>query len=62
MTREFRKSSRSQGGVNECVEVSIGTQDVLIRDSKAPRDGMLNVAALPFRRLVADIKAEQFNL
>ena len=51
MEGKWRKSSYSQGGDANCVELSLVEQGLLVRDSKAPLGGMLSFtdgAALAF--------------
>ncbi|MER5781785.1 DUF397 domain-containing protein [Streptomyces mobaraensis] len=44
----WRKSSYSQGGTNECVEVAEGSADLIrIRDSKRPADPTLIITTHP---------------
>ncbi|MEU5882175.1 DUF397 domain-containing protein [Spirillospora sp. NPDC047279] len=55
---QWRKSSHSQGGQGECVELSTNVQDVtLIRDSKDPGGACLVVGRRELAALVNDIKA-----
>jgi hypothetical protein len=53
---EWRKSSFSQGGGQNCVEVAVLPGSVLIRDSKDPYGAWLDVSPEAFGDLVARIK------
>ncbi len=57
MEGKWRKSSYSNGGEANCVELDLGEQGLLVRDSKAPLGGMLSFtdsAASAFRSAVKD--------
>jgi hypothetical protein len=43
MAGKWRKSTRSQGGGNNCVETRMNGRAAEIRDSKAPASGVLAV-------------------
>lgn len=51
----FRKSSRSQGSGNNCVEVGLGDM-VEVRDSKAPRLGTLAMSRAEWAALLNSAK------
>jgi hypothetical protein len=52
----WRKSSRSNGGQDSCVEVAMLTSAVAIRDSKNPDGHAHVIRARAFRGLIARIK------
>ncbi|GAA1760311.1 DUF397 domain-containing protein [Luedemannella helvata] len=56
----WRKSSRSGGGGNECVEVALATDRVLVRDSKDP-DGHLSLDRPSWAAFLAAVKAGDFD-
>lgn len=49
--RQWRKSSYSGGG-NDCVEVSFCGSAPAVRDSKAPEQGVLEIAEVQWRHLM----------
>lgn len=51
----WRKSSRSGGATNGCVELAPVGQDMAIRDSKSPAGGMLQVSAAQWRAFAAAV-------
>ncbi|MEV6983440.1 DUF397 domain-containing protein [Sphaerisporangium sp. NPDC051017] len=54
----WRKSSRSQGGNNNCVEVASGfAGTIAVRDSKEPAGPVLAVTPGAWREFVGGIKA-----
>jgi hypothetical protein len=58
----WRKSVRSTGGGNNCVEVASATGIVGVRDSKAPDAGVLVLDAGVWVTLAGQIKAGRFDL
>jgi len=50
----WRKSSFSDGGGSDCVEVALSRDDVAVRDSKNLDGGMLRLPVGAWRRLVAE--------
>jgi hypothetical protein len=61
-TTAWRKSSRSQGGGQNCVEVAVIADSVGIRDSKDPQALVLLTSTGAFRDLVAGIKRGDLDL
>ncbi|MUN38504.1 DUF397 domain-containing protein [Actinomadura litoris] len=59
---QWRKSSHSQGGQGECVEVSTNTVDTLIRDSKNPDGPRLSLSHTGLTALLHQIKAGDLDL
>ncbi|WP_242904437.1 DUF397 domain-containing protein [Actinomadura terrae] len=59
---QWRKSSHSQGGEGECVEVSTNTVDTLIRDSKDPEGPRLTLGRTGLTALLGQIKAGELDL
>ncbi|MFJ9245500.1 DUF397 domain-containing protein [Streptomyces sp. NPDC101776] len=58
-TAAWRKSSYSDGGDNNCVEVADGYTDLVpVRDSKAPTARPLILAAVSWSAFVDGVKAE----
>jgi hypothetical protein len=58
-TAAWRKSSYSDGGANNCVEVADGLTDLVpVRDSKTPAAPPLVFAAVSWSAFVARIKGE----
>jgi Domain of unknown function (DUF397) len=55
-TAHWRKSSKSTGGGNQCVEVAVVPGAVAIRDSKDPHGPAHVISPEAFRRLIASIK------
>ncbi|MCA1193181.1 MULTISPECIES: DUF397 domain-containing protein [Saccharopolyspora] len=49
------KSSRSSGTSNMCVEVRLTARGVLVRDSKDPEGGRLDVGHAAWRRFLAEL-------
>ncbi|MFI0448586.1 DUF397 domain-containing protein [Actinomadura sp. 6N118] len=59
---QWRKSSYSQGGQGECVEVSTNLAGVaLIRDSKDPAGDSLRLGAGALAGFLAQVKAGRFG-
>jgi hypothetical protein len=64
----WQKSSHSQGGQEDCVQVAraphpaTGTQAVFFRDSKNPEGPQLTATPAEFRELVARIKIGTFDV
>jgi len=53
----WRKSSRSVGNQDNCVEIAMNLPGVVaIRDSKNPHGGAHTVTPRTFRALLADVK------
>jgi hypothetical protein len=61
-TVTWRKSRRSQGGGQNCVEVAAVRDTVAIRDSKDPHGPVHIVRAAAFRDLIARIKRGDLDL
>jgi hypothetical protein len=57
MEGKWRKSSYSQGGDANCVELAPGEQGLLVRDSKAPLGGMLSLADTGASAFLSAVKA-----
>lgn len=55
-TTEWRKSSFSQGGTNDCVELALGASLARVRDSKAPAGGALRFDGELFKGFVRVVK------
>lgn len=55
---EWRTSSFSGGGGNNCVELALGPAQTRIRDTKARTNGTLTVASATFASFVAVIKSD----
>ncbi|MDF3142891.1 MULTISPECIES: DUF397 domain-containing protein [unclassified Streptomyces] len=56
-TADWRKSSYSEGGANNCVEVADGYAGVVpVRDSKVPHGGVLVFGASSWSAFVHDVK------
>ena len=49
----WRKSSFSEGGNTDCVEVALTGRDAAVRDSKNPTGGILRVPVQAWRRFAA---------
>lgn len=60
-TTEWRKSSFSQGGTNECVELALDSAVARVRDSKARTRGALQFEGDQFQGLVRLIKNGSCN-
>ncbi|MFP3965544.1 DUF397 domain-containing protein [Actinomadura fulvescens] len=58
----WRKSSRSQGGGTECVEVAKLPGACGVRDSKDPTGPVLTFAPDEWARFLGTIKAESHDL
>jgi hypothetical protein len=58
----WRKSSRSSGGGQECVEVAEAAEAVLIRDSKDAVGPLHVITSAAFRDLVGRIKSGGLDL
>jgi hypothetical protein len=52
----WRKSSFSQGGTNDCVELAVGGERTLVRDTKARGEGSLTFRAPAFEAFVRALK------
>jgi hypothetical protein len=60
---QWRKSSRSQGGQGECVEMSTNVTDVtLVRDSKDPEGPRLTLGRFELAAFLSNVKASRHNL
>ncbi|TYB49634.1 DUF397 domain-containing protein [Actinomadura chibensis] len=59
---QWRKSSHSQGDGGACVEVSTGTVNRLVRDSKDPEGPRLALGVDAWAVLVQQIKAGALDL
>ncbi|KOG33149.1 DUF397 domain-containing protein [Streptomyces resistomycificus] len=58
-TAAWRKSSYSDGGANNCLEVSDGHPGLVpVRDSKFPHGPVLLVGATPWALFVTKVKGE----
>jgi hypothetical protein len=57
MEGNWKKSSYSQGGDANCVELACTEQGLLVRDSKAPLGGMLSVADTSASAFLVAVKA-----
>ncbi|MGW8973748.1 DUF397 domain-containing protein [Streptomyces platensis] len=58
----WRKSSYSDGGEDNCVEVSDGFHGAVpVRDSKHPAGGVLLFPAAAWSAFIATVKAEQLS-
>jgi len=55
-TAHWRKSSKSTGGGNQCVEVAVVPGSVAIRDSKDPQGPVHVISPEAFRELITSIK------
>ncbi|MEU3255440.1 DUF397 domain-containing protein [Streptomyces sp. NPDC006997] len=55
-TAVWRKSTYSDGGDNNCLEVADGLPIVPVRDSKAPETGVLVFGADCWRAFVAAVR------
>ena len=58
----WRKSSRSQGGGQNCVEVAAISGAIAIRDSKDPDGPVLIISPESFCDLIARIKHRELDL
>jgi Domain of unknown function (DUF397) len=61
-TATWRKSSRSQGGGQNCVEVAVIRGAVAIRDSKDPEGPVQIISPDSFRDLITRIKHGELDL
>lgn len=61
MEGKWRKSSYSQGGDANCVELAWDDQGLLTRDSKAPLSGMLSFADVSASAFLAAVKGGRFD-
>jgi hypothetical protein len=61
MEGKWRKSSYSNGGEANCVELDLGEQGLLVRDSKAPLSGMLSFADMSATHFLAAVKGGRFD-
>ncbi|MFI0372245.1 DUF397 domain-containing protein [Actinomadura sp. 1N219] len=59
---QWRKSSHSQGGHGECVEISTNTSTSLIRDSKDPDGPQLALRQGELATLISQIKDGDLDL
>lgn len=55
------KSSYCKPGGNECVEVSIGTHEIKVRDSKDRSGGQLTFTRAEWAAFVAGTQAGEFD-
>ena len=56
----WRKSTYSDGGDNNCVEVAEGYADLIpVRDSKAPNGGVLLFGATSWASFLTQIKSQE---
>jgi hypothetical protein len=60
MEGKWRKSSYSDGASN-CVELDLGHQGLLVRDSKAPLGGTLSFAGTSASAFLSAVKAGRFG-
>jgi hypothetical protein len=58
--RMWRKSSISESGT--CVEVNLGSQMVLVRDSKNPDGGVLCFSHPEWRAFLAGVRLGEFEV
>ncbi|MGW0587581.1 DUF397 domain-containing protein [Streptosporangium sp. NPDC002607] len=59
---EWRKSTLSQGGGNNCVEVALNLPGIVaVRDSKAPDESSLIFTPSEWSAFVSDIQNGQFD-
>jgi len=59
-TAVWRKSSYSEGGANDCVEVADGSPGMVpVRDSKTPAGRVLLFGASPWAAFVEGVKRER---
>jgi hypothetical protein len=59
----WRKSSHSQGGQGECIEIAGGAADsILMRDSKHPEGPLLVVRRTELARLIDRIQTGTYDL
>jgi hypothetical protein len=61
MEGKWRKSSYSQGGDANCVELAPGHQGLLVRDSKAPRGAMLTFTGGAASAFLSGVKVGMFD-
>lgn len=61
MEGKWRKSSRSQGGDANCVELAWDKQGLLTRDSKAPLSGTLSFASTGASAFLDAVKGGRFD-
>lgn len=61
MEGNWKKSSYSQGGDANCVELALVERGLLARDSKAPLNGMLSFADAGASAFLAAVKAGRFD-
>jgi hypothetical protein len=58
-TAVWRKSSYSDGGANNCLEVADGHPDIIpVRDSKQPHGPILMFGASPWASFLAGVKGD----
>ncbi|KAA2258570.1 DUF397 domain-containing protein [Solihabitans fulvus] len=57
----WRKSSRSQGGANNCVEVAHVPGEAAVRDSKNPTGPVLSFARTELTSFLSAIKAGRLD-
>lgn len=58
MATEWRKSSRSGGGGNACIELALDNERSCVRDTKARTAGTLHFAPAEFGTFVACVKSD----
>ncbi|MFJ5799495.1 DUF397 domain-containing protein [Streptomyces decoyicus] len=58
----WRKSSYSDGGANNCIEIADGFPGVVpVRDSKNPTGGVLLFPAAAWSAFIGGVTADQFH-
>lgn len=57
----WRKSTYSNGGEANCVELDLSKKGLLVRDSKAPLGGMLSVAATSASAFLTAVKVGTYG-
>ncbi|WP_092924461.1 DUF397 domain-containing protein [Actinopolyspora alba] len=53
---EWRKSTRSSGGANNCIEVGFSTSTVLVRDTKNREGGTLALTPTTWQSFLSTLK------
>ncbi|MGJ7906875.1 DUF397 domain-containing protein [Actinopolyspora sp. H202] len=54
---DWRKSTRSSGGANNCIEVGFATSTVLVRDTKAREGGTLALSPTTWQSFLSTLKS-----